>query len=132
MVRLGQVARVIDGFEDLDIKTRFNGKPAAIVQVSRTSGQDIIEISKIARSYVETHKDKLPPDLEIAVWGDISTMVEGRIDLMLRNGLQGIALVFIALALFLNLRLAFWVAFGIPISFMAAFVVLSGLIRRST
>jgi len=125
VVELGQVARVIDGFEDLDIKTRFNGKPAAIVQVSRTSEQDIIEISKIARSYVETHKDKLPQDLEIAVWGDISTMVEGRIDLMLRNGLQGIALVFIALALFLNLRLAFWVAFGIPISFMAAFMVLS-------
>jgi multidrug efflux pump subunit AcrB len=125
VVRLGQVARVIDGFEDLDIKTRFNGKPAAIVQVSRTSEQDIIEISKIARSYVETHKDKLPQDLEIAVWGDISTMVEGRIDLMLRNGLQGIALVFIALALFLNLRLAFWVAFGIPVAFMAAFMVLS-------
>ena len=57
--------------------------------------------------------------------GDISTMVEGRIDLMLRNGLQGILLVFIALALFLNLRLAFWVAFGIPISFMAAFLVLN-------
>jgi len=126
VVRLGQVARVIDGFEDLDIKTRFNGKPAVIVQVSRTSEQDIIEISEIARSYVETHKDKLPQDLQIAVWGDISTMVEGRIDLMLRNGLQGIALVFIALALFLNLRLAFWVAFGIPVAFMGAFMVLSG------
>jgi len=126
VVRLGQVARVIDGFEDLDIKTRFNGKPAAIVQVSRTSGQDIIEIAKIARDYVATHKNTLPPDLEIAVWGDISTMVEGRIDLMLRNGVQGIALVFFALALFLNLRLAFWVAFGIPIAFMAAFLVLNG------
>jgi len=126
VVRLGQVARVIDGFEDLDIKTRFNGKPAVIVQVSRTSEQDIIEISKIARSYVEAHKDKLPQDLQIAVWGDISTMVEGRIDLMLRNGLQGIVLVFIALALFLNLRLAFWVAFGIPVAFMGAFMVLSG------
>jgi multidrug efflux pump subunit AcrB len=126
VVRLGQVAKVIDGFEDLDIKTRFNGKPAAIVQVSRTSEQDIIEIAKIARNYVATHKDELPEDLEVAVWGDISTMVEDRIDLMLRNGLQGIALVFIALALFLNLRLAFWVAFGIPVAFMAAFMVLSG------
>ncbi len=126
VVRLGQVARVIDGFEDLDIKTRFNGKSAAIVQVSRTSEQDAIEIAKIARSYVENNKDKLPGGLELAVWGDISTMVEDRIDLMLRNGVQGIALVFIALALFLNLRLAFWVAFGIPISFMAAFLVLSG------
>jgi len=126
VVRLGQVAKVIDGFEDLDIKTRFNGKPAAIVQVSRTSEQDIIEIAKIARNYVETLKQDLPEDLEFAIWGDISTMVESRIDLMLRNGFQGILLVFIALALFLNLRLAFWVALGIPIAFMAAFIVLSG------
>ncbi len=126
VVRLGQVAKVIDGFEDLDIKTRFNGKQAAIVQVSRTSEQDIIEIANIARNYVETQKSKFPEDLEIAVWGDISTMVQSRIDLMLRNGLQGIVLVFIALALFLNLRLAFWVAIGIPVAFMGAFVVLNG------
>jgi multidrug efflux pump subunit AcrB len=126
VVRLGQVAKVIDGFEDLDIKTRFNGKPAAIVQVSRTSEQDIIEIANIARNYVATNRDKLPRDLDVAIWGDISTMVEDRIDLMLRNGLQGIILVFITLALFLNLRLAFWVAFGIPVAFMAAFMVLNG------
>jgi len=126
VVRLGQVAKVIDGFEDIDIKTRFNGKQAAIVQVSRTSEQDIIEIANIARNYVENYKDKFPQDIDVAIWGDISTMVEDRIDLMLRNGLQGIALVFIALALFLNLRLAFWVAFGIPVAFMAAFLVLSG------
>jgi len=126
VVRLGQVAKVIDGFEDLDLKTRFNGKQAAIVQVSRTSEQDIIEIANIARHYVETRKSTIPEDLEVAVWGDISTMVQSRIDLMLRNGLQGILLVFIALALFLNLRLAFWVAIGIPIAFMAAFVVLNG------
>ncbi len=126
IVRLGQVAKVVDGFEDLDIKTRFNGKPAAIVQVSRTSEQDSIEIAKIARSYVAKLKRDLPEELEFAIWGDISTMVESRIDLMLRNGFQGILLVFIALALFLNLRLAFWVALGIPISFMGAFIVLSG------
>jgi hydrophobic/amphiphilic exporter-1 (mainly G- bacteria), HAE1 family len=126
IVRLGQVAKVIDGFEDLDIRTRFNGKPAAIVQVSRTSEQDIIEIAKIARSYVEKLKRDLPEGLEFAIWGDISTMVESRIDLMLRNGLQGILLVFIALALFLNLRLAFWVALGIPVAFMGAFIVLNG------
>jgi len=127
VVKLGQVARVIDGFEDLDIKTRFRGKPAAIVQVSRTSDQDIIEIARIARHYVERQKSNMPADMDIAVWGDVSAMVEDRIDLMLRNGLQGIALVFIALALFLNFRLAFWVALGIPISFMGAFLVLETL-----
>jgi multidrug efflux pump subunit AcrB len=126
VVKLGQVAKVIDGFEDLDIKTRFNGKPAAIVQVSRTSEQDIIEIATIARNYVENLTLKVPGNVDFAVWGNISTMVEDRINLMLRNGLQGITLVFAALAIFLNLRLAFWVALGIPISFMGAFMVLSG------
>ena len=124
VVQLGQVARVIDGFEDLDIKTRFRGQPAAIVQVSRTSKQDIIEIARIAKNYVEHEKSNMPADLHIALWGDVSAMVQDRIDLMLRNGLQGIVLVFIALALFLNFRLAFWVAFGIPVSFMGAFLVL--------
>ena len=127
VVKLGQVARVIDGFEDVDIKTRFRGKPAAIVQVSRTSKQDIVEIARIARNYVERQKSDVPPDLDIAIWGDISAMVEDRIDLMLRNGLQGFMLVFLALALFLNFRVAFWVALGIPTAFMGAFLVLQTL-----
>ena len=125
VVQLGQVATVVDGFTDVDIKARFNGKPAAVVQISRTSEQDIIEISNIARNYVATHDYEMNSDIDLAIWGDLSILVRDRIDLMLRNGAQGITLVFIALALFLNFRLAFWVAIGIPISFMAAFLVLN-------
>jgi HAE1 family hydrophobic/amphiphilic exporter-1 len=125
VVRLGQVASVIDGFTDVDIKARFNGKPAAVVRISRTSEQDIIEIANIARNYVAAHDHKMNKDIDLAIWGDLSVLVRDRIDLMLRNGFQGIFLVFIALALFLNFRLAFWVAIGIPISFMAAFLVLN-------
>jgi multidrug efflux pump subunit AcrB len=127
VVRLGQVAKVIDGFEDIDLKTRFNGKPAALVVVNRTSDQDVIEIAKIAKDYVDSHRNQLPEKINLAIWANISTMVQDRIDLLLRNGAQGIILVFIALALFLNIRLAFWVAAGIPISFMGAFLVLNFL-----
>ncbi len=69
VVKLGEVARVIDAFEDLDIKTRFRGQPAAIVQISRTSEQDIIEIARIAKDYVERHKANMPEDLDIAYPG---------------------------------------------------------------
>lgn len=124
VVQLGQVAKVIDGFKDTDIKTRFNGKPAAIVQVLRTADQDIIGLTEIVKDYVSRQKHILPEGISLAIWGDLSVMVQGRIDLLLRNGLQGIILVFIALAIFLNFRLAFWVAVGIPISFMGAFLVL--------
>ena len=124
VVQLGQVAEIIDGFKDVDIKARFNGKPAAVVRVSRTSDQDVIEIANIARNYVAGQAHKMTDDIDLAIWGDLSILVRDRIDLMIRNGLQGITLVFIALALFLNFRLAFWVAIGIPISFMAAFLAL--------
>ncbi|MBW2412277.1 MAG: efflux RND transporter permease subunit, partial [Deltaproteobacteria bacterium] len=124
VVRLGQVANVIDGFQDTDLKTRFNGKPAAIVQINRTTEQDVIGLARITRDYVHRHAANMPAGVNLAIWGDISTMVQDRIDLLLRNGFQGILLVFIALALFLNFRLAFWVSIGIPISFMGAFMAL--------
>ncbi|MFO7708343.1 MAG: efflux RND transporter permease subunit [Desulfobacterales bacterium] len=126
-VRLGDVARVTDGFVDSDIKARFNGQPAAVVRVMRTSDQDVIEVSRIAKEYVQTRKDTLPEGIRLAVWGDLSAMVQDRIDLLLRNGTQGMIIVFIMLALFLNLRVAFWVAAGIPISLMGGFVVLDAL-----
>ena len=124
VVRLGEVARVIDAFEDRDIKTRFNGKPAILVQINRTNNEDVIEIAEVVQDYVENHRYQIPGGIKLATWFDLSAMVRDRIDLLLRNGVQGIVLVFIILALFLNLRLAFWVAVGIPISFMAAFIAL--------
>ncbi|MBE9503421.1 MAG: efflux RND transporter permease subunit, partial [Proteobacteria bacterium] len=127
VVRLGHVAKIIDDFEDVDIRTRFNNKPAALVQVNRTSQEDVIEIAGTVKEYVKKHKNKMPDGINLAIWLDLSVMVQGRIDLLLHNGIQGITLVFIILALFLNLRLAFWVAVGIPISFMAAFMVLNSL-----
>jgi hydrophobic/amphiphilic exporter-1 (mainly G- bacteria), HAE1 family len=123
-IKLNDVATIIDGFEDTDIKARFNGKPAALVVVLRTDSQDIITISKTVKDYINTHKDSLPSGITLGFWFDMADMVQGRIDLLLKNGLQGILLVFIVLALFLDLGLAFWVSSGIPISFMGAFLVL--------
>ncbi|MEA3415417.1 MAG: efflux RND transporter permease subunit [Thermodesulfobacteriota bacterium] len=124
LVRLGQVANIIDGFEDIDMKARFNGRPAALIQVNRTNTEDVIKVTRCVKDYVEKQKAKMPEGMDIATWFDLSTMVQDRINMLLRNGAQGIVLVFIALALFLNLRLAFWVSIGIPISFMGAFLVL--------
>ena len=121
---LGDVARITDGFEDADIITKFNGKPAVMVRVNRTKHEDVIKISDTVRAYVDANRDRLPGGVHISPWFDISIMVRDRINLLLRNGTQGIILVFIVLSLFLNLRLAFWVAVGIPISFMVAFLVL--------
>jgi len=124
IVRLGDVAQVIDGFKDTEQRGRFNGKPAALVQVRKTLDEDLISIAHAVRQYVEENRNTLPPGIHMSIWGDISILVEDRINLLVRNGIQGIILVFISLALFLRMGLAFWVAAGIPVSFMGAFYVL--------
>ena len=124
ILTLGQIANIIDGFEDTDKKIRFNGKPAAIVNILKTSDQDILEIADTVHKYVADNKDNLPSGIEISVFFDQSEFVRSRINLLVRNGLQGLILVFISLALFLQFRLSFWVAMGIPISFMGGFWIL--------
>jgi hydrophobic/amphiphilic exporter-1 (mainly G- bacteria), HAE1 family len=124
-IRLADIAKVVDGFEDVDKKARFNGKPAALVLVRRTDNQDNIAISNIVKKYITEHENSIPSGIKLGYWYDIAEMVQDRIDLLLKNGVQGIILVFIVLALFLDLGLAFWVAAGIPISFMGAFLILN-------
>ncbi len=124
VVRLGDVARVVDGFEDLDLKSRFNGAPAAMVAVKRTDAQDTIAISNRVLEYMQAIKKDLPKGVSLGHWYNMADLVQDRIDLLLKNGIQGILLVFVVLALFLDLGLAFWVASGIPITFMGSFLVL--------
>ncbi|MBW1649449.1 MAG: efflux RND transporter permease subunit [Deltaproteobacteria bacterium] len=121
---LGDIAEVIDGFEDADIKARFNGKPAVLIQVNRTNKEDMIKIAETVKSYIAQIQNDMPRGISLSTWFDLSVMIQERIDLLLKNGAQGIFLVFLMLALFLNLRLAFWTALGLPISFMAAFLIL--------
>ncbi len=117
-VRLGDIATVVDGFEDADVASRFDGKPAALVQVYRTGGEGALEVARTVDEYIA--QLALPAGVEVATWQDRSVILRQRIGLLLKNARIGLALVFICLALFLDLRLAFWTTMGIPISFLGA------------
>ena len=119
---VGDLGVVRDDFDDTTAITRVDGKPAMVVSVERTSKEDIIAITDAVKEYVESKE--LPAGYELTYWGDRSEEVRGRLDLLKRNGLQGLVLVFVVLAVFLELRLAFWVALGIPISMLGACIVL--------
>ncbi|UCF35189.1 MAG: efflux RND transporter permease subunit, partial [Phycisphaerales bacterium] len=125
MVRLGQIANVSEGFAETSIRGQFNGYPGVLVTVFKAPEQDILQIAALARDYVARQQARLPERLKMSVWGDNSRDVEGRISMLLRNGLAGFALVFLTLAIFLQLRLAFWVAVGIPLAFSGALVVMA-------
>ena len=119
-VLLKDVARVVDGFADTSQALRFNGKPAALVQVSRVGNQDLREISETVRRYVDESVGRYPEGVELTLWNDESTLLTDRLGALVDSGVQGLLMVLVLLALFLRPHLALWVAAGIPIAFLGA------------
>lgn len=119
---VGDIANVVDGFAETTRSNKVNGRDGLVVRVSKTSEEDLFTIVEAVKDYVSTKE--LPDGYILETWGDISVDVKDRIELLSRNGIQGLILVFIVLAVFLELRLAFWVAMGIPISILGAGFVL--------
>lgn len=118
---LSDIAIVKDDFEDTDLFSKFDGKRAALIKVSRIGAQDALDVANTVKKYVEEEEGSLPAGISLALWNDDSKILKSRISLLTRNGYIGLTLVFLCLALFLDLRLAFWTTMGIPISFMGAF-----------
>ncbi|CAB1059052.1 Acriflavin resistance protein [Olavius sp. associated proteobacterium Delta 1] len=123
-VTLGQIADLKDGFEDVDLNSRFQGKAAAMIQVFRVADQNALKVAETVKQYLAKIRPGLPAGIDVAFYSDRSEILKSRLNLLLKNLAIGLVLVSIMLGLFMNLRLAFWVTLGIPISFMAALLVL--------
>lgn len=123
-VKLKDIATVVDGFTETDEIATFDGLPAAMVKVFRVGDQKPIELARYVKSYVEEKQKKLPQSLKIATLNDKSELFEGRMNLLIKNAVIGLILVVIILGLFLEMRLAFWIMLGIPISFLGAIMVM--------
>lgn len=119
-VTLGEIAEVIDGFEDVDQSTRFNGKPAVLLQIFRVGNQNAIDVADAVIEHVESIQDDLPAGLLVETWQDNSAYLKSRTELLLKNAFYGFILVFLILALFLRFKLALWTCVGISISFLGA------------
>ncbi|WP_111498551.1 efflux RND transporter permease subunit [Marinobacter bohaiensis] len=119
-IRLGDVAQIRDTFDDTtSTLSRFDGKDSIALQIVTTGTDDISDSVNGAREVVQQWRDdgKLPETVQLATWYDRSTSINERLQLLIDNALFGILLVFALLALFLNLRVAFWVAMGLPFVF---------------
>lgn len=123
VLTVGDLGQVKDHFEDIPRVNRIDGRPGVVISVDRTSREDLLQIVDEVKDYV-AHQASPPPGFHLETWQDVSVDVRDRIDLLARNGLQGLVLVFLVLAVFLDLRLAFWVALGIPTAILGANAVL--------
>jgi len=125
-VLVGDVATVIDGFEDNDYTALYNGKPAVMVEIYRIGNQTPTGVAKAVKHKMQQWQEtELPPGVGLSVLNDRSKVFTQRADLLLNNAYLGLSLVLILLSIFLEIRLAFWVTMGIPISFLGAFFCLA-------
>jgi multidrug efflux pump subunit AcrB len=124
IIRLADIATIRDDFEETPIRTRFNGKPAAFINVYRIGNESAIEVADAVKNYIEDKQATLPKGFELSYWDDDSDIVKKRIQTLTSNAIQGGILVLALLTLFLRPAIAFWVFIGIPVSFMGAFIVM--------
>lgn len=122
-VRLGDIATISEQFRNEDILFRFDGTSTVGMEVLVGRKENLLRISEVVHEVVDTFRTGLPDQVEVTIWGEASTYISERLSLLTANGVQGLLLVALLLALFLDLRLAFWVAMGIPISVMGALAV---------
>ena len=121
IVRLGQVAKISDKFSETPISTFVDYNSAVVISTSSTNSEDLLESAKIINSFVDEFNSN-NERFKLTVLKDYSIALKQRTNLLLENGGIGIFLVLIFLSLFLNIRLAFWVAFSIPISFLGMLI----------
>ena len=121
---VGDVATVVDGFEDQKVKTRRNGVPSHNLQVFVTSNPNTLKTTETVQDWIGEIRPTLPEGVELNMWRDASKPFQDRVGTLLKNGLGGLLLVFLVLMLFLSPKLALWVCTGILVAFMGTLALL--------
>ena len=121
---LGEIATINDGFEEGLQYSKFNGENSVTLFIGAADNQSITGIADVVKNYVENKSETLPEGVKLETWVDMTYYLEGRLNMMVDNMKSGAVLVFIMLALFLRVRLAFWVMMGLPVCFLGTLLVM--------
>jgi multidrug efflux pump subunit AcrB len=126
-VRLGEIATIVDGFEDIDLRAYLDGSPAVFINVERIGEEDTLEIADQVKGWFSETEPQLPEGIRMTLLNDQSADLVARLDALLVNARSGLLLVAGVLALFLRFRLAMWVTAGVPISLLGAVMLFPAL-----
>ena len=121
---LSDIATIDDGFEETQSFAMFDNTFSMSITVYAVGNQDAITVARAGKKYVAEKRNALPPGVYIDYWADITFYLESRLEMMLKNLALGALLVFIVLALFMDIKLAFWVMAGLPVCFLGAFMLM--------
>jgi len=124
IITLDRLATINDGFTEDPIDVSVNGQPAILVNILKTQEEDTLKIARTVREFVARKQHQLPQGVHLTILYDGSEILQDRIDLLVKNGIIGLAIVFLLLWVFLDLRLSFWAGMGMPISIAGAMAIL--------
>ena len=123
-VLLGELTTIIDGFEEGLQYSKFNGENSITIFIGASDNQSITDVADVVKKYVEDKSKVLPQGVKLETWVDMTYYLDGRLTMMMDNMKSGAVLVFLMLALFLRVRLAFWVMMGLPVCFLGTLLVM--------
>ncbi len=123
-ITVGDIAKITDGFAETDEEAFYNGQRTVQVKVFRVGAESPQSVSASVRAYLEELRPELPDGIGLAIWEDWAEMYRDRMSLLLKNAFLGLILVLLLLGLFLDLKLAFWVTVGLPVSIIGSFLFL--------
>lgn len=123
-IQLSDIATVSENFEEDGATVRFQGTNAIELQIRRAETADALEVDDIVSDFLKEVRPTLPANIRLDEYAVQAELIRDRIDLLINNGISGLILVLIILFVFLNTRVAFWVAAGIPISLLATMFVM--------
>jgi multidrug efflux pump subunit AcrB len=123
-VLLGDIANINDGFQEGLRYSKFNGNNSITLFIGASDNQSITTVAETMNRYVDKKAAELPQGVKLETWVDMTYYLNGRLNMMLDNMKSGAVLVFLMLALFLRVRLAFWVMMGLPVCFLGTLLIL--------
>lgn len=127
LLRLGDIATITDRFELDEQKVLFDGKPSALLKISKNKADDALRIKERVVQFVEDENKVAPTGVALNLTNDISSVLWDRLTMMVKNGWQGVVLVFATMWLFFTFRYSFWVAAGLPVAFLGSLFLMAGL-----
>ncbi len=125
VIRLADIATITDRFELDENRIDFNGQPAAILTISKNKADDALRVKSVVENFVNAEQARAPDGITLTMTNDLSSVLWDRLTMMVRNGWQGIILVFGVMWLFFSLRYSFWVAAGLPVAFLGSIMLMA-------
>ncbi|MEM8792657.1 MAG: efflux RND transporter permease subunit [Pseudomonadota bacterium] len=126
-VRLADVAKITETVADPEVAVLLNGAPAAILNIKKDETEDTLRVMEALNAFIADEKPRLPPGVALTITGDTAGVLDDRLQMLVKNSLQGLSLVFATIWLFFGVRQAFWISAGLPVSFLGALAAMTVL-----